>query len=171
MTMYFPDVPFSYLYSLKFILWRDVLWALECGLISDEFVVGLANHHLELGDYHDLELDLALMNDSFDIRGCLNKLANVSGRGYPASDSKSKWLFIALKWLFEKKSEIEDPLGKVELIYEDFDFPVEIESFVRYMPPSDGYQPQQHTLKENQNRLYENWAAYIEKTEVSLDER
>lgn len=58
----------------------------------------------------------------------------------------------------------------MELIYEDFDFPVEIESFVRYMPTSESYQPQQHTLKENQNRLYENWAAYIKKTEVSLGE-
>lgn len=168
--MYFPEVPFSYLYSLKFILWRDVLWALEFNLISDEFVVGLANHHLELGVYHDLELDLALMNDSFDIRVCLNNLVNVTDRGSPVFDSKSKWLFIALKWLFEKKCEIEDPLGKVELIYEDFDFPVEIESFVRYMPTSESYQPQQHTLKENQNRLYENWAAYIKKTEVSLGE-
>lgn len=166
--MYFPDIQISYLYNFNFILWQDVFWAYDHSLVNDEFVVGLANLHLENGDYHDLELDLALMSDSFEIRECLNKISDASCLDSSVLNSKSKWIFIALKWLFEKRHDIEDPLSKVELMYEDFDFPEEIESFVRYMPSSDSYQTQQHTLLENQDRLYGLWAEYIEKTEVLL---
>ena len=40
---------------------------------------------------------------------------------------------------------------EVEVIYADFDYPYEIESFIKYMPPSDGYDPSTHSQIENIN--------------------
>ncbi|MNR35836.1 hypothetical protein D3C85_1537050 [compost metagenome] len=86
-------------------------------------------------------------------------------------DSQNKWLFIALKWLFENKDDISDPLGVVELIYEDFDFPLEMENFVRYMPPQDGYKPEEHSAQQNIERIFYNWHNYLERMAGSLNER
>ncbi|ENW7688323.1 DUF2247 family protein, partial [Neisseria gonorrhoeae] len=43
----------------------------------------------------------------------------------------------------------------------DFDYPEEIESFVRYMPPKDGYIPSNHSYEENIARLYSHWEHYL----------
>ncbi|HFC6348968.1 TPA: DUF2247 family protein, partial [Neisseria lactamica] len=45
--------------------------------------------------------------------------------------------------------------------YADFDYPEEIESFVRYMPPKDGYIPSAHSNEENIARLYVHWERYL----------
>jgi hypothetical protein len=34
-------------------------------------------------------------------------------------------------------------------------------SFVRYLPPVDGYEPQAHTQDENLDRLFRNWGDYL----------
>ncbi|MGH8558482.1 MAG: DUF2247 family protein [Methylococcales bacterium] len=52
-----------------------------------------------------------------------------------------KWFFLVLAWLFEKITNVSDPLSEVEAIYADFDDPPEIEAFVSYMPVTDGYDP------------------------------
>ncbi|WP_077488493.1 DUF2247 family protein [Sinomonas mesophila] len=48
------------------------------------------------------------------------------------------WLFLALDWLYEHRDEYSEPLEIVEMIYSDFDYPAEIEGFVRFMPPPPG---------------------------------
>ncbi len=82
----------------------------------------------------------------FNIESLLKKIVKVD-HGY----STEKWLYIILLDLFNKRKELDDPLGRVEEIYENFDYPEEIESFVRYMPVSDDYDPSKHTNDENIN--------------------
>jgi len=78
------------------------------------------------------------------------------------STIRQKWLFIVLSWLWNNRASFEDPLSEVEIIYADFDYPAEIEGFVKYMPPSDGYDPSTHSQTENMNHLMENWVNYLE---------
>ena len=66
--------------------------------------------------------------------------------------STEKWLYIVLLDLFNKRKELDDPLGNVEEIYENFDYPEKIESFVRYMLANDSYDPSKHTKEENINQ-------------------
>lgn len=77
-------------------------------------------------------------------------------------------MYIAIKWLFENKDNTADPLGAVELIYEDFDFPSEIEGFVRYMPPQDGYRPEDHSAQQNAERLFCKWHGFLESVADTL---
>ena len=76
--------------------------------------------------------------------------------------SKRKWLYLNLLWLFENKSNIGDPLGAVEEVYANFDYPPEIAGFVRYMPPADGYDPSVHGSDENQTRMFDAWSEFLE---------
>lgn len=64
--------------------------------------------------------------------------------------------------MYENQRHVVDPLGSVELVYEDFDFPTEIENFVRYMPAQGGYKPEEYTDQQNIDRLFCNWQEYLE---------
>ncbi|TLG90648.1 DUF2247 family protein [Pseudomonas edaphica] len=167
--MYFSMIPYSFIYNCVFLCWRDVLWGYEHKLVGWEFVVGMADFHVSNGSTKPLEVDLICLND-FDIQEIESGLYSLAGceENLSVVDSKTKWLFIVLKWLFENKDAVADPLEMVELIYEDFDFFPEIESFVRYMPPTDGYKPEEHSLQQNLERLFCNWHDFLEKTDSLL---
>ena len=57
------------------------------------------------------------------------------------TEIQESWLYAILTWVYEHRDKLPDPLGIVEELYADFDYPPEISSFVRYMPPSDNYEP------------------------------
>ncbi|HCU41239.1 MAG TPA: DUF2247 domain-containing protein [Acinetobacter nosocomialis] len=76
---------------------------------------------------------------------------------------REKWLYILLSWLWINRESFEDPLDEVESIYTDFDYPAEIESFIKYIPPTDGYDPSLYSYAENINRLMKNWEIYLQK--------
>ena len=78
-------------------------------------------------------------------------------------DITRKWLLIVLNWLYENKSSYEDPLREVEVVYAEFDYPQEMKSFVRFLPPGNGYRPQDHSKEENIGRIFDLWREYIEK--------
>ena len=74
-------------------------------------------------------------------------------------------MYLILRWVLEHRERFEDPLGVAEQIYADFDYPPELESMIRYMPASGGYDPRAHTLAENEARLYEAWAQFVTASE------
>lgn len=51
----------------------------------------------------------------------------------------------------------------MERIYTDFDYPAEIDNFIKYMPPTDGYDPL-YSHAENINRLMKNWENYLQQS-------
>lgn len=161
--MYFPMVPSSFIYNCIYLCWRDVLWVYERKLVGWSFVVEMADFYVSNGAANPLEVDLICLGE-LDIQEIEKKLYSLAEQEDESLglDSKKKWLFIALKWIFENMGDFLDPLGMVELIYEDFDFPFEIENFVRYMPPQDGYKPAEHTTQQNVDRLFCNWQSYLE---------
>lgn len=54
----------------------------------------------------------------------------------------------------------------MESIYTDFDYPAEMDSFIKYMPPTDGYDPSLNSYTENINRLMKNWENYLQRYAV-----
>lgn len=65
--------------------------------------------------------------------------------------------------MYENIELLEEYLEEIENIYADFEYPEEMESFVRYMPSTDGYNPSLHSLAENESRLINNWKSYIDR--------
>lgn len=79
------------------------------------------------------------------------------------SKIREKWLYVILSWLWNNRINFEDPLSEVENIYADFDYPVQIESFIKYIPPTDGYDPSLYSYMKNIDRLMKSWESYLQK--------
>ncbi|PXZ01426.1 DUF2247 family protein [Gilliamella apicola] len=148
--------------------WHDLLWGYEHHFLGWKDVVNYANKKIiEESNYDESVIELSMIDKTttFKIEKLLKNI--VKEERFYHTD---KWLYIILLDLFNKRDELDDPLGKVEEIYENFDYPEEIESFVRYMPNTDDYDPSKHTYEENINRLYSKWENYlISKKEKFID--
>ena len=66
-----------------------------------------------------------------------------------------------LAWVYENHIKIDDQLEVVEKIYANFDYPLQIEQFVRFMPPLDGYNPSHHSQAENRERMMGKWGEFL----------
>jgi hypothetical protein len=78
---------------------------------------------------------------------------------------KGKWLYLTLSWLYETRAEHPDPLGAVEQVYADFDYPDQIRSFVRFMPPVDGRDTRSFNLQQNIEAMMDYWRSYLKDAE------
>lgn len=75
-----------------------------------------------------------------------------------------KWMYIVLHWIYDNRKVLSDPLGLVEEVYCEFDYPEEIEEFVRYMPVKDSYNSSVHSLAENEERLFGYFKHFLDST-------
>lgn len=155
-------IPYSFLRERLRLSWRDALWGYEHQIIGWSDVVDLAIERLSAGSNVSLEIELASLTkmETYQVGDLVRKLANTSPEENEVL-TRRKWLYLQLAWLFENKESVPDPLGKVEIIYANFDYPPEIEGFVRYMPITNGYDSSAHTKTENENRLYGKWLEYL----------
>jgi len=160
--MQLTPIPSSFVRKHLNLSWKDALWGYEHQMIGWPSIVDLAMDRLCAGSNDTLEIELSGLNkmEVQQIGELLRKLADTKCDGNKEI-SQRKWLYLILAWLFENKTNVPDPLGQIETIYADFDYPVEVESFVRYMPVTDGYNPSLHSKDENEIRLYENWQKYL----------
>lgn len=138
-----------------------MLWGYEHDLIEISDVLGFAKLKSEICD-DEMIFQLSLLDSGgrAKIEGNLREIVKrhlVSSKRMP----QRVWLFLLLSWLYKNRESVKNPLGKVEVVYSDFDCPEEISAFVGSMPPSDGYSPGLHTPDENNKRLLKNWKEYL----------
>ncbi|NOT59945.1 MAG: DUF2247 family protein [Acidobacteria bacterium] len=165
-------VPYQFIREHVLLTWHDALWGYERQLIGWLDIVNLAEDQLCAGSDNPLEIELSGLGKSETqlIGETLRKLANIepSEKGI---DSGKIWLFLQLAWLFKNRTDVIDALGEVETIYADFDYPLEIEGFVRYMPVTDDYDPSQHSREENERRLFSKWQQYLNEGNCEIGKR
>lgn len=155
------NIPLSFSMNTLPLGWSDIVWAYHKHILTWKDVVKYADQKVLSGDFNDGEVAISLLGKENieEIVEAADKLAELSGGGTEVA--KRKWLFISLSWLFSNKDTIDDPLALVEDIYEDFDYPPEIQAFVRYMPPTDGYDPRNYSPNENKERLMRLWEGFL----------
>jgi hypothetical protein len=161
-------IPTCFIIERTQLSWRDALFAYERQLIGWTTIVELAQSRLRANE--DLpsqsESELATLDKSNTAR--VGELLRTMAMKPEEADArevvepKDKWLYLLLAWLYENRASVADPLADVEAIYTDFDYPAEITSFVRYMPATDGYEPNRHTEDENRERLYGKWLTFLD---------
>lgn len=95
-----------------------------------------------------------------DIQALIDRFADCTQES--VQEVRLTWMRLILAWVYHNCDKFEDPLGVVETIYADFDYPKEIYSLVRYNPPLDCYRPQDHSREENIAHLMDLWRRYIE---------
>lgn len=157
-------IPWSFLRKWTRLSWREAAVGYHNHWLDWASAVDLACDCLAEGQDDALVVELASISgpDAHAVGELLDKLASVSSE-VVATSPNEKWLYLILLWLYECRQSVDDPLEEVEGIYADFDYPEDVAPFVRYMPPTDGYDPSSHSVAENQARLYENWKGYLER--------
>ena len=128
----------------------EVEWALSRHLIVLQTVKGLAWTE----SHPKGEFNLDVLAKQVDVAAFFAEIGTASNpcevdESSGDAATSMKWLLALLAELYARRDSIADPLGDVEMIYADFDYPECMESFVRYMPVTDGYDPAEHTYEQN----------------------
>jgi len=156
-------IPADFINQKVNLSWCDIKWGYENNLITSELPIKKAENIVltEIYTKAELELSFLIPNQSNDIFPYLNELCSETNED---STIREKWLYILLSWLWLNRESFEDPLDEVESIYTDFAYPAEMDSFIKYMPPTDKYDPSLYSYAENINRLMKNWESYLQKS-------
>lgn len=113
----------------------DLRYGYESGFIKSHTVISVAVAEVIRGKKDRILLDLsALLNDEAERVPCILETLGRSDHLDNSSRPARKWLYFQLKAAFLQSDRLHDPLGVVEQIYADFDYPPSIAHLVRYMP-------------------------------------
>jgi hypothetical protein len=155
-------IPVDYVLRMMPPTWADLRFGLERGFISEADVVEAAVKVVsEKLNPSSVEIELAGLLRKEVSHVPLLLTALVASSETTEDTTRRRWLYLVLAWLYDRRESLDDPLGMVEEVYADFGYPEEIAGFVRYMPPRDGYRPQDHTREENIDRLFRLWSEYL----------
>jgi hypothetical protein len=145
-------LPSTFIRPRSHVTWREVEFGLQNGWLTDEAAIELAIDRVNAGDDSPDVVDLAslLPHDLYKVPEIVRRLAERD-----PECSRDKWLFLLLAWLYEHRADVEDPLGVVEELYADFDYPEGMASFVRYMPPQD-------PSRVGESYLLDAWRRYLD---------
>lgn len=134
------------------------------GFLSRSGVVDVALAKLEAGvELSSAEERVALLlSDELDL---VDDLVDDLGVGSEPWERRARfWLLLVLSWVLENRDEFDDPLGLVELLYADFDYPEEIEGLVRFMPLQPGQEAGVAALERR-------WEAFVDRVSGEYRER
>lgn len=144
---------------------EDLRYGLERGFVSEVGVIDLAANAVERGVADELLRDLAsLLRDEVErVPDVLDALDDPE-RIHDPPESKRKWLYLQLNAAYRDRDRLNEPLGVVEQIYADFDYPPSVAPFVRYMPlrPGDA---------AGEAALIGRWAEFLECERQALAHR
>jgi hypothetical protein len=141
------------------VTWAEVVWAYKLGLIGWRTLKEFAQAALQSTPEDDELLQLASVRkeDASKAEGLARQLAS-RGPELDETTAQKKWLYLLLKRLYENRSSVADPFGLVEHVYADFEYPQELEGFVRWMPATEAVS----TLEEGAARMDRKWRTYLE---------
>ncbi|MFS0574795.1 DUF2247 family protein [Sporosarcina sp. 179-K 3D1 HS] len=142
--------------------WKTVYAGLKTDLLKPSEVASYAveylTNHPETNDQNIIQLAWGEEDTDFEnlLAHILEKL-DVEDLDLDADIwhiEKRKWRFALLASLKARyQNDLEELLDKVAEVYADFDYPEDMESFINYLAPPEGFDPSQYTKEENVNRL------------------
>jgi len=140
----------------------DLDFGFAHGWIDAATVVDVATEEVRSGadDPGLVRLASILRDELADVPDLLSRLSKGVDHGERAS-SKRKWLYLQLSAAYQVRADLADPLGVVEQLYTDFDYPESMDGFVRYMPLRDGDEA-------GEPALLERWRAFLAAEHQSL---
>jgi hypothetical protein len=149
--------------------WDDVIWAIDHGHWGWKHVCEFASFRLNDIDSPTFDIESQIVqlgkNDASEIMDLARGIAKST---LVEAELARRWEYIFLKWIFDKRDEIDNPFGEVEEVFADFGYPERMEPFISFLPPSDAWEPDRHSEAENRNRLLANWQNYLESSAKTL---
>jgi hypothetical protein len=156
------DIPSSFISERLTLTLDEMEYGLRHGWIGRQAVIELCATKFEEGLASPREEELALA-----LSGDADRLEEMIDDETPLVAERDKmrlWLYLILAWIYERRNSIGDPLGVVEMVYADFDYPDEIAHLVRYMPPLPGNDLGAAALMSE-------WKSYIDEETLYLRNR
>jgi hypothetical protein len=144
--------------------WADALWGVEQGWLEPAALIELATKRVSndvRASKREIELAGLLSHESVEAIQLARQLASKEATKGCLWVPEQQWLYLVLRWIYENRASLSDPLGDVEEIYADFNYPAEMQHFVRYMPVTNSYDPEKHSARENETRLMLLWLEYL----------
>jgi hypothetical protein len=160
-------ISFTYVYASEIVKlnWFDIFFAINNGYLNYQSAIEHARNELENNDtYSHAVLNLACLSVAETIfphiiHPFIDELINQTSEK-EKSEAKDKIMYVLLKWVYDHKTDYDDPLSIVEYVYDDFGFPETIISFVRYLPMQG---PNLGSRAKNTARLFDNWESFLSK--------
>lgn len=153
--------------------WSTIYWGIKNNLLDAKSVSDYAVNFID--DYPDMDspelLELAWDNDNESKAiELLETIERKEPDVFKLSDSLdiNRWRYCIVKSIRESELSYSEILDKIELIYADFDYPVELAGAVRYMPPQDEYNPSEHSKEENEQHMISKIDDFLEQEKESL---
>jgi hypothetical protein len=156
-------LPADFVLGRVSLAWREASWGYDRQWIDWSCLAALAMRYVaseQTSRPEEIELAGMTKNTSVGAGVLAQKLAK-DEPDLPEESIRGKWLYVILSWLYANRGRFADPFALVEQIYSDFGYPTELEGFIPYMPPADGYDPRQHSEAENRARLLDLWQEYL----------
>ncbi len=145
--------------------WNIVYYGIKCDFLSIDTAKKFAYRKIECNDQvSEEELELAWnLTNKLDILECIEKILSDSDK----TDSslkvvKDKIRIAIIIYLYDTEKNTNKLFDLIEVIYADFDYPMDMESFIPYMPTNDKYIPSQHSYEENMNYLLSKLKTFID---------
>lgn len=141
---------------------EDLGYGFERGFLKLAGVIAVAAHEMGCGAGDDVLTALgSLLRDEVGRVPDVLELLDDPERVHDPRESARKWLYLQLKAAYHERERLSDPLGVVEEIYADFDYPPAVAPFVRYMPLRPGDEP-------GVGPLMARWADYLAREGAAL---
>ncbi|MBP3041819.1 DUF2247 family protein [Bacillaceae bacterium Marseille-Q3522] len=158
--------------------WKTLYVGLKLGLISYSDISKFAIEYLESHTDSNNQYIIHLAWDNND-SDCDEILMNVLKESkvnhlFPDSDvwqlEKRKWRFYILSYLKNMyQSDFDELLNKIAEVYADMDYPEDMDNFINYLTPKDGYNPSQYSHEENVARLIKFFNNFLNKEQSYLE--
>lgn len=152
-------LPYEFLKNKIHISWCDILFGINNNYLNEESAIDYAIDLLsdENNSEYDKVMEIAILDRNESTILYVEKIVGDSCIE-KEQETKEKFLYSVLSFVYENKEKYDDAFEVVEVIYADFGFPKEISSFVRYMPIKE---PPLTTKELNEKRMYKYWADYL----------
>ena len=154
------SIPFSFLQEHSVILSaEEIRFAIGYELIDLRELADIVDTSLVKypNDENLLELALNLLLDSFYIDTHSKPLSLISSDVSIVRNSvSSKWRYILLLWLYENRENSSADYDRINKVYADFGYPLDMEKFISYMPAHG------NTEKLGYDHILHNWQDYLD---------
>ena len=150
--------------NFNLISWDVIFWGIKNDILEAGKAIDYANKLIENEMVKDDSLIVKLFIlekiQKNEVLSCLNDI--VSHDTLVENNSMKILRYIILDNIRESEQDNKVVLNAIENVYADFNYPEDMNSFISYMPiENDEYNPSEHTLKENEQRLIEKFIMFL----------
>ena len=142
--------------------WEVLYYGIKNDIISPKASIDYASVYLEKNQYEDNSdiIDLLILED-FQKDKVLKLLKRIKQISTSDFFCKKVLRYLILDTARNSLFDTNALLEFAEEVYADFDYPEDMNSFIKYMPVSDDYNPSLHTEEENLKHLCHNFDKFM----------